>query len=96
MCFKLKENWGEKMSYQVSWELLKEIAVLETSQNGWTKEINLVSWNGEKPKYDVRWWSPDKKKLGKGMTLTPEELSKLRDILPSIPENLHVLAGNNR
>lgn len=81
------------MGYQVSWVILKEIAVLETSQNGWTKEINLVSWNGADPKYDVRWWSPDKKKLGKGMTLTPEELGKLRDVLPSIPENLHVLVN---
>lgn len=82
------------MSYKVSWKILKEIAVLETSQNGWTKEINLVSWNGNEAKYDVRWWSPNKNRLGKGMTLTPGELGKLRDVLPSIPEDLHLMEVN--
>lgn len=48
---------------------------------GWSKELNLVSWNDAAPKYDIREWSPDHAKMGKGVTLTAEELKKLRDLL---------------
>ena len=55
--------------------------MLSTSSKGWTKELNLVSWNGRDPKYDLRDWAPDHEKMGKGITLTEEELSELKKIL---------------
>lgn len=61
------------------YEIVRQIATLSTSPGGWTKELNLVSWNGRTPKYDLRDWSPDHKKMGKGVTLTVEELTALRD-----------------
>lgn len=58
-------------------EIITEIAVLAESDSGYTKEINLVSWNGAKPKYDIRSWSPGREKCGKGITLTEDEAKKL-------------------
>ena len=52
-----------------------------TFLKGWTKELNLTSWNGKEPKYDLRDWAPDHSKMGKGITLTDGDLLALRDIL---------------
>ena len=67
--------------YRVDWRVIEEIAILHESQAGWTKELNIISWNGDEPKYDVRWWNSDKTRLGKGFTFTAEELSKLKTII---------------
>ena len=37
----------------------------------------------ENSKYDLRDWSPDHEKMGKGVTLTKDELKKLKDLLES-------------
>jgi hypothetical protein len=65
-------------------EIVQEIGVLSESNKGWTKELNLVSWNGREPKYDLREWDPDHEKMSKGITLTKEEARKLRDYLNGI------------
>ena len=61
----------------IQYEIVKEIAVLSTSDSGYTKEINLISWNGKEPKYDIRSFSPNREKCGKGVTLTEAEAGKL-------------------
>ena len=61
----------------IQYEIIKEIAVLSTSDSGYTKEINLISWNGKEPKYDIRSFSPNREKCGKGVTLTETEVGKL-------------------
>lgn len=55
-------------------EIVKNIAVLSENPKGWTKELNLVSWNERPAKYDIREWSPDHTQMGKGITLTESEL----------------------
>lgn len=65
----------------IEFEIKETIGVLSESTKGWTKELSLVSWNDKDPKYDIREWSPDHAKMGKGVTLTTEELKKLRDLL---------------
>lgn len=55
---------------QFKFEIVQNIAVLSTDKSGWTKEINLVSFNGSPPKYDIRSWDPHHEKMGKGVTLT--------------------------
>jgi len=45
----------KETKYRVDWDVIEEIAVLYESQAGWTKELNIISWNGDEPKYDVRW-----------------------------------------
>ena len=62
-------------------EIVKTIGVLSESPSGWTKELNLVSWNDRAPKYDVRDWAPEHAKMGKGVTLTQDEVILLRDLL---------------
>lgn len=66
---------------EIKYEITKELGMLSESSRGWNKEINLISWNDREPKYDIRDWSPGHEKMGKGVTLTAEELKKLRDIL---------------
>lgn len=66
---------------EVKFEIVKTIGALSESSKGWKKELNLVSWNGRDPKYDLREWDPEHQKMGKGITLNSEELKQLRDIL---------------
>lgn len=65
----------------IKYEIIEEVGILSESAKGWTKELNLISWNGRQAKYDLRDWAPDHEKIGKGTTLTKEELRALRDIL---------------
>lgn len=64
-----------------SYELVEELGVLSTSKKGWTKEINRVSYNGMKPKFDLREWAPEHEKMSKGITLSEEEARDLCKIL---------------
>lgn len=64
-----------------SYEITKHIGVLSTSPKGWTTELNLISWNGRRPKYDLRAWDPDHEKMSKGIGLTKEEILALRELL---------------
>ena len=66
---------------EIKFEIKETIGVLSESAKGWSKELNLVSWNDAAPKYDIREWSPDHAKMGKGITLTKGELVKLKDFL---------------
>jgi hypothetical protein len=69
---------------EIKYEIIKRIGVLSKSASGWTKEINLISWNEEDANYDIREWSPDRKKRGKGVTLSTEEMLVLKDLLKNI------------
>ena len=62
---------------EIPYEIVKEVAVLSASESGYTKEINFISWNGNEPKYDIRSFSPNRKKCGKGITLTADEAAAL-------------------
>lgn len=66
---------------EFKYEITKEIGILSENSSGWTKELNMVSWNGGKPKYDIRDWAPEHEKMGKGATLTEEEAQILFDLL---------------
>lgn len=63
------------------YEIIEELGVLSENAKGWRKELNLISWNGGAPKYDIREWAPDHERMGKGVTLTEEELSALKNLL---------------
>jgi hypothetical protein len=66
---------------EIKSEIIKKIGVLSKSDSGWAKELNLISWNEREPKYDIREWSPDGEKMGKGVTLSKEELLALKELL---------------
>ena len=69
------------MANDFSYEIVENIVVLSTSKTGWTKELNLISWNGRNPKYDIREWSPEHEKMDKGVTLSDEEFTKLKELM---------------
>ena len=69
---------------EIKFEITKKIGVLSKSPSGWAKQLNLISWNDRDPKYDIREWSPDGGKMGKGVTLSGEELAALKELLNKI------------
>ena len=66
---------------ELKFEITERIGVLSENAKGWTKELNKVSWNEREPKYDLREWNPDHSRMGKGITLTDEEVETLKAIL---------------
>lgn len=68
----------------LKFEIVEHIGVLSENAKGWSKELNLVSWNDRQPKYDIREWSPDHEKMGKGVTLSNEEFEMLKEILTTV------------
>ena len=69
---------------EIKYEIIKQMGVLSKAGSGWTKELNLISWNDREAKYDLRDWSPDREKMGKGLTLSREELLALKELLDKI------------
>ncbi|GEP63787.1 hypothetical protein CBE01nite_15550 [Clostridium beijerinckii] len=65
----------------IKFEIEKELGKISESSKGWTKELNLISWNGKEAKYDLRDWAPEHEKMGKGITLSIDELKQLKEIL---------------
>jgi len=70
----------------IKFEIKEEIGVLSESAKGWTKELNLISWNGAAPKYDLRDWAPNHEKMGKGITLSADEAQELYKLFDKIVE----------
>ena len=69
---------------EFKYEIVEKIVVLSEEKSGWTKELNLVSFNGAAPKYDLRTWNPDHDKMGKGITLSDEEMIILREAIEEL------------
>lgn len=69
---------------ELKYEIVKNLGVISQLPSGWTKELNLISWNDREPKYDLRDWAPDHSKMRKGITLNGDEIILLRDLLNEI------------
>ena len=69
--------WKDKFMAEFTFEIEEKLLVLSENDKGWTKELNRVSFNGAPAKYDIRSWSPNHTKMGKGITLTNEEFKAL-------------------
>lgn len=69
---------------EFKYEITEEIGVISEGRQGWTKELNCISWNGGKPKFDIRDWAPEHEKMGKGVTLTEEEARELYQLLGQV------------
>ncbi|MCO7125585.1 PC4/YdbC family ssDNA-binding protein [Sporolactobacillus shoreicorticis] len=70
----------------IQFELIKKIGKLTESSSGWSKQLNIISWNGRAPKYDLRDWAPDGEKMGKGITLSVDDLKALKQLLNQLDE----------
>lgn len=69
---------------EIKYEIIRTVGILSTSASGWAKELNVISWNDREPKYDLRDWSADHQKMGKGLTLSKDELVALKELLNSM------------
>ena len=67
----------------ISFEIQERIGTIAVYPTGWSKELNLVSWNGGAPKYDIRDWSPDHGSRSRGITLKESEMKKITDLMAS-------------
>ncbi len=71
---------------EFSYEIKKHLGVISEGSGGWTRELNLISWNGKEPKYDIRDWGPEHEKMGKGITLSAKDVKALLALFASIEE----------
>ena len=65
----------------IKYEVKESFGILSVSAKGWSKELRSISWNSREPKFDIREWAPEDELMGKGITLSKEDLKKLKDIL---------------
>lgn len=72
------------MADDFTFKITESFGVLSESKAGWKTELNMVSWGDRPAKYDIRSWSPDHMKMGKGVTMTQEELSALKSLLNTL------------
>jgi hypothetical protein len=72
----------------ITFDIVRNYGVISEEKGGWRKELNLVSWNGRPPKFDIRDWSPDHEKMGKGITLSKDEAAKLAELLNLAKEQI--------
>ncbi|MCM3161493.1 YdbC family protein [Metabacillus litoralis] len=68
----------------IKFDIQQNLGMISEGAKGWKKEFNLISWNGRDPKYDIRDWDEQHEKMGKGVTLSKEEVIQLREILNGI------------
>lgn len=66
---------------EVTFTIKDHVGVLSTSQSGWTREVNIVSWNQRPARLDIRDWNPEHTKMSRGIGLNGNEVSTLRDLL---------------
>ena len=71
---------------EIKYDIIQKIAVLSQRPRGWERQLNLISWNDGEPKYDIRDWSPDGSRMGKGISLSAEEMGILKGILADMEE----------
>lgn len=64
----------------ITFEIREYLGVISKHDSGWNKELNIISWNGQSPKYDLRDWDPHHERMSRGVTLYPGEMRKLVDL----------------
>ena len=64
-----------------SFEIYKHIGDISQPNNGWTKELNYISWDSREPVYDIRTWTANHTEYGKGVTITAGEMKKLQELI---------------
>ncbi|MBQ7740806.1 MAG: hypothetical protein IJT65_06210 [Eubacterium sp.] len=69
---------------EIKYEITEHLGVISETARGWSREVNLISWNGREPKVDIRDWSPEHDKMSKGLTFTKEELQELSKIIEKL------------
>lgn len=78
-----------KKDNRFKYKLIKKVGVISRNQAGWTKEVNIVSYNDKKSVIDIRIWSPNNK-MSRGITIDKKDLKTLINLLKKVEkkENL--------
>lgn len=76
-----KARRNSRMAKDFEFDIVEHIGVLAEKTKGWKRDVNLISWGGAEPKIDIRDWSPDHSKMGKGISLSRDEIEKLKELL---------------
>ena len=76
-----RQNDSQIRNDTVRFNLLEHIGVLSRKENGWTREVNIVAWNGGAGKVDIREWNPEHSRMSKGVTLFEDEAEALTKVL---------------
>lgn len=66
---------------ELKYEIINHIGIVAQQSGGWNIELNRISWHGAEPKYDLRSWSPNHEKMGKGITLSEDALRELKKVV---------------
>lgn len=61
--------------------LKHHLGKLRESEKGWSREVNIISWEGAQSRLDIRDWSKSKDRSSKGVTFTRAEVERLREML---------------
>lgn len=77
----MANNYNGRSNGEIEFRIVEYLGVIETQQNGWNREVNIVAWNGGAPKFDIREWDPEHKRMSKGITLFENEAERLSEIL---------------
>ena len=72
------------MSEEKIYEIVEDVANITNREGKWNLKLKRISWHGRDPKFDLRSWSPDEEKMGKGLTLTQEEFDALKEYFKSL------------
>ena len=66
---------------EITYDIVKKIGVIGDESGAWETQLNLISWNHGKPKYDVRKWNTETGRMSKGISLTEDELIDLAKLI---------------
>lgn len=75
-------NPEEEKEFKFTFEVTEFLAVVRTTRNGETLELNRVSYNGRPAKLDLRKWKDAQPR--RGITLTEKEARILLDALQAL------------
>lgn len=65
----------------LEFEIIEHIGVITKYDNNWKRELNVVSWNGSSPRFDVRDWDEQHEHRAIGITLHEGEIRALHKLL---------------
>ncbi len=74
------------MTEHAEFDIKEVVGTISNKSKKWNKELCIISWFGNEPKYDLREWSRDHSEMKKGVTLSIEELRRLKELVNEMEE----------
>ena len=74
-------NHRNSRNTEIEYSITARIGVITEYSTGWTKELNIVSWNGGAPKFDIRDWDSEHEHMSRGITLHEDEARTVSNLI---------------